>query len=862
MSGLWEDIKNAYFSYNGMGTNVFFLFVAIFYFLIINKKRQRNLLIYEIFGILFLMTPGIANGILNMSGQNTDHWMVYGILNIVAVVGVVMTDYLINIPTKKEKIIVIVIYILLLQAGMGLNYTSQHLEFITNSYKISNEVMEIAEQLEFVEKPRVLAPEQVAGELREYDTRFAVIYGEGLSFTQENLEQLQMETDSYGCNCLVINSEYDNIEFFNSIGFSKIYNTEHFEVYAKYFIEKSGGLMKNLDKTLWIKRIFMVLMDICIVILTSITALIVRFEFSLSAVPKYYIGVVWSSLPATLVIAIIVFYVFRLYSSLWVYAGVTELLYLAAACIVDTLLNTVTILLNYRDQEYPLPRSWYFIYGTLLLAFMFISRYSYRAVRTFFGKKVDEKNLKRVLVVGAGEAGNSIIKEISGSRFVNMHIVGFVDDDKSKIGKYMHGVKVLGDRNDIIEIANEYLVDEIIIAIPTASAKETKAILDICKQTGCELKRLPGMYQLVNGDVSISKLKDVDVNDLLGRDPITVDLDSIMGYVSDKVVMVTGGGGSIGSELCRQIASHNPKQLVIVDIYENTTYDIQQELKRNYPELDLVVLIASVRNTKRMDLIFDKYRPEIVYHAAAHKHVPLMEDSPNEAVKNNVLGTWKVVQAADKYNVKRFVMISTDKAVNPTNIMGATKRICEMIIQTYNNRSKTEYVAVRFGNVLGSNGSVIPLFKKQIEAGGPVTVTHPDIIRYFMTIPEAVSLVLQAGAYAKGGEIFVLDMGEPVKIVDLARNLILLSGHKPDEDIQIVFTGLRPGEKLYEEMLMKEEGMQETANKLIHIGKPIQMDEEKFLKQLEEIKEHVVEEPDDIREWVQRMVPTYSIQNR
>lgn len=620
--------------------------------------------------------------------------------------------------------------------------------------------------------------------------------------------------------------------------------------------------MKNLDKTLWIKRIFMVLMDICIVILTSITALIVRFEFSLSAVPKYYIGVVWSSLPATLVIAIIVFYVFRLYSSLWVYAGVTELLYLAAACIVDTLLNTVTILLNYRDQEYPLPRSWYFIYGTLLLAFMFISRYSYRAVRTFFGKKVDEKNLKRVLVVGAGEAGNSIIKEISGSRFVNMHIVGFVDDDKSKIGKYMHGVKVLGDRNDIIEIANEYLVDEIIIAIPTASAKETKAILDICKQTGCELKRLPGMYQLVNGDVSISKLKDVDVNDLLGRDPITVDLDSIMGYVSDKVVMVTGGGGSIGSELCRQIASHNPKQLVIVDIYENTTYDIQQELKRNYPELDLVVLIASVRNTKRMDLIFDKYRPEIVYHAAAHKHVPLMEDSPNEAVKNNVLGTWKVVQAADKYNVKRFVMISTDKAVNPTNIMGATKRICEMIIQTYNNRSKTEYVAVRFGNVLGSNGSVIPLFKKQIEAGGPVTVTHPDIIRYFMTIPEAVSLVLQAGAYAKGGEIFVLDMGEPVKIVDLARNLILLSGHKPDEDIQIVFIGLRPGEKLYEEMLMKEEGMQETANKLIHIGKPIQMDEEKFLKQLEEIKEHVVEEPDDIREWVQRMVPTYSIQNR
>lgn len=615
--------------------------------------------------------------------------------------------------------------------------------------------------------------------------------------------------------------------------------------------------MKNLDKTLWIKRIFMVLMDICIVILTSITALIVRFEFSLSAVPKYYIGVVWSSLPATLVIAIIVFYVFRLYSSLWVYAGVTELLYLAAACIVDTLLNTVTILLNYRDQEYPLPRSWYFIYGTLLLAFMFISRYSYRAVRTFFGKKVDEKNLKRVLVVGAGEAGNSIIKEISGSRFVNMHIVGFVDDDKSKIGKYMHGVKVLGDRNDIIEIAKEYLVDEIIIAIPTASAKETKAILDICKQTGCELKRLPGMYQLVNGDVSISKLKDVDVNDLLGRDPITVDLDSIMGYVSDKVVMVTGGGGSIGSELCRQIASHNPKQLVIVDIYENTTYDIQQELRRNYPELDLVVLIASVRNTKRMDLIFDKYRPEIVYHAAAHKHVPLMEDSPNEAVKNNVLGTWKVVQAADKYNVKRFVMISTDKAVNPTNIMGATKRICEMIIQTYNNRSKTEYVAVRFGNVLGSNGSVIPLFKKQIEAGGPVTVTHPDIIRYFMTIPEAVSLVLQAGAYAKGGEIFILDMGEPVKIDDLAKNLIRLSGYTLGVNMEIKYTGLRPGEKLYEELLMKEEGLQDTANKLIHIGKPIEFDKEHFFEHLEELKEEAYAETGDIRTLIQKVAPTY-----
>lgn len=604
------------------------------------------------------------------------------------------------------------------------------------------------------------------------------------------------------------------------------------------------------------------LMDICIVILASVGGLVIRFEFNLLAVPKYYIGIVWETLPITLLTAILVFYIFRLYSSLWSYAGATELMYLTAACIVDALLNTVNILLNYREQEYPMPRSWYFLYGVLLWVFMFISRYSYRGIRTLMNRKSNTNKQKRVLVVGAGEAGNSIIKEIINSRLINMHVVGIIDDNKSKLGKYLHGVKVLGDRNDIIQLAKDYLVDEIIIAIPTASPQEMKEILDICKQTGCELKRLPGMYQLVNGDVSISKLKDVDVNDLLGRDPIRVDLDSIMEYVSGKVIMVTGGGGSIGSELCRQIASHHPKQLLIIDIYENSTYDIQQELKRNYPDLDLVVLIASIRNTKRMDMIFEKYHPEIVYHAAAHKHVPLMEDSPNEAVKNNVLGTWKIVQAADRYQVKRFVMISTDKAVNPTNIMGATKRICEMIIQTYNNRSKTEYVAVRFGNVLGSNGSVIPLFKKQIEAGGPVTVTHPDIIRYFMTIPEAVSLVLQAGAYAKGGEIFILDMGEPVKIVDLARNLILLSGHKPDEDIKIVFTGLRPGEKLYEEMLMKEEGIQDTDNKLIHIGKPIQMDEEKFLQQLEEIKEYVVTEPDDIREWVQKIVPTYSIQGQ
>ena len=620
--------------------------------------------------------------------------------------------------------------------------------------------------------------------------------------------------------------------------------------------------MKNFDRKLWIRRIAIGGYDIFAVIAASMLALIIRFDFNYTSVPVEYLNTVWKSMGYTVIMTIFIFSFFRLYSSLWTYAGATELIYMVSACIVDTMANAVCLSLANNYKDYPLPRSYYPLYGLFLLMLVFMSRYSYRGLRTLKNRRLDVKKRVNVLVIGAGEAGNALIREIANSPFINKKVVGVIDDAREKQGRYIHGVKVVGSREDIIGKARELNVQEIILAIPKASPKETKEILDICKQTGCELKRLPGMYQLVNGEVSVSKLREVDVNDLLGRDPIEVDLSSILEYVSNKVIMVTGGGGSIGSELCRQIASHHPKQLIIVDIYENTTYDIQNELKRKFPELNLVVLIASVRNTKRIDMIFDRYRPDIVYHAAAHKHVPLMEDSPNEAVKNNVLGTWKTVQAADKYGVKRFVLISTDKAVNPTNIMGATKRICEMIIQTYNRRSKTEYVAVRFGNVLGSNGSVIPLFKEQIEAGGPVTVTHPDIIRYFMTIPEAVSLVLQAGAYAKGGEIFILDMGEPVKIVDLARNLILLSGHKPDEDIMIEFTGLRPGEKLYEEMLMEEEGIQDTENKLIHIGKPIEMNEEKFLKQLEELKEHVVEEPDDIREWVQRIVPTYSIQNK
>ena len=605
-------------------------------------------------------------------------------------------------------------------------------------------------------------------------------------------------------------------------------------------------------------KIILVLYDIGAVILASYLSLLVRFDLQLSKVPDEYMSVTNKSLPVAVVITILVFALLRLYTSLWTYAGATEFFNIVLSCIVASLLNMAAVMMMNHDIVVPLPRSYYLLYLLFLLGLTIISRYFYK---TFFSVKkrvrTTKEVKKRVLVIGAGDAGNQLIREIKNSRYLPMKVVGVIDDDTGKVGNYIHGVKVVGTRNDIPKMADKLRAEEIILAMPSAKPQEVHDILDICKETGCELKKIPGIYQLVNGEVNVTDLREVDVNDLLGREPIEVNIDSIMGYVSDKVVLVTGGGGSIGSELCRQIAGHNPKQLIIIDIYENTTYDVQNELRKNFPDLDLVVLIASVRNTKRVDQIFQKYHPDIVYHAAAHKHVPLMEDSPNEAIKNNVLGTWKIVQAADRWKVKRFVMISTDKAVNPTNIMGASKRLCEMIIQTYDKISDTSFVAVRFGNVLGSNGSVIPLFKKQIAAGGPVTVTHPDIIRYFMTIPEAVSLVLQAGAYAKGGEIFVLDMGEPVRILDLAKNLILLSGHKPGEDIEIVFTGLRPGEKLYEEMLMKEEGMQETENKLIHIGKPIEMDEEKFMEELKALSTYVVEEPSDIREVVQRMVPTY-----
>ena len=603
------------------------------------------------------------------------------------------------------------------------------------------------------------------------------------------------------------------------------------------------------------RRIILILLDVLCIVLAGYIALLLRFN---GPIPNMYFNNLTVMLVPIIVCGLITFYYFKLYHSLWQFASISELKNILCATVIDSLLNICILELSGKD----LPRSSYFIYFMLLTMFIGGGRFTYRLLRmkkrqTAFGLVKERRELEKVMIVGAGLAGEKVYREIVNSSEVYKQVMCFIDDAPSKWGRTVHGVIIYGGRDKIIKAAEKFGIEEILVAIPSADKKELANILNICKETKCKIKRLPGIYQLLNGDISIGDFKEVEVQDLLGRDPIEVNLEDIMGYVTDKVVMVTGGGGSIGSELCRQIAANKPKQLIIVDIYENNAYDIQQELKHKLPELDLVVLIASVRNTHRMNSIFETYRPDIVYHAAAHKHVPLMEDSPNEAIKNNVFGTYKTVKAADKYGVQRFVLISTDKAVNPTNIMGASKRICEMIIQMMNNHSKTDFVAVRFGNVLGSNGSVIPLFKKQIEQGGPVTVTHPEIIRYFMTIPEAVSLVLQAGALAKGGEIFVLDMGEPVKILDLAKNLIRLSGFKPFEDIPIEFTGLRPGEKLYEEMLMAEEGMQDTANRMIHIGKPIQIDEERFLEQLETLKDYVVGEPEDIRAYVRQIVPTY-----
>lgn len=610
----------------------------------------------------------------------------------------------------------------------------------------------------------------------------------------------------------------------------------------------------------WVRRALLLFLgDVVIIIMASVGALIARFDFSYSSIDAVYLDSMYHYLPIHIFTTVVIFYFCRMYHSLWKFISIHELGYIILA-------NTISFfmqIIGYCLFQYPIPKSYFFAQIMLQTAMVIGIRFSYRFCR--YLKEAREQCFgcgepqQRVMIIGAGDAGRVIIKEILDSRFLTMKVCCVIDDDCNKTGRYINGIPIVGDRFSILKNVEKYKIDKIILAIPSASKEERREILEICKMTKCELKTLPGMYQLIDGELNIGKLRDVEITDLLGRDPIQVNLDEIMGYVEQKIIMVTGGGGSIGSELCRQIAMYNPKQLIIFDVYENNAYEIQQELKRHHPELNLVVLIGSVRNTHRMETVFEKYRPDIVYHAAAHKHVPLMEDSPNEAIKNNVFGTYKTAKAASEYGVKRFVLISTDKAVNPTNIMGASKRLCEMIVQSFDKISKTEFVAVRFGNVLGSNGSVIPLFKKQIAEGGPVTVTHKDIIRYFMTIPEAVSLVLQAGAYARGGEIFVLEMGAPVRIDDMARNLIRLSGYTPDVDIKIEYTGLRPGEKLYEELLMAEEGMKETANKLIHIGKPIEMDEETFFDKLAELKEACYNADESIKEKVQKLVPTYRI---
>ena len=610
---------------------------------------------------------------------------------------------------------------------------------------------------------------------------------------------------------------------------------------------------------LLVRRIFLVITDIILINGSVFLSLIMRFEINIASVPEEYIQkYIVNVIPFTIV-TLIIFWCFRMYHSLWQYASIAELYKIVEACVVAELAHLcVTSFMGWM-----LPRSCYFTSGVFLIVAMSASRFMYRLLRQLINEYRHTSEQLKIMIIGAGEATSVLMREISNSRYLdNSKVVCIIDDDLGKVGKYIRGVKIVGTRDHIKEYARYYDIDEIIFAIPSASTKDKREILNICKETSCNLKILPGVYQMVDGEINIKDLRNVDVLDLLGRDPVKVDIESIMGYVKDKTVLVTGGGGSIGSELCRQLVSHKPKCLVIFDIYENNAYDIQQELKIKYPDANVVTLIGSIRNTSRLESVFEQYKPDIVYHAAAHKHVPLMEVSPNEAIKNNVVGTWNVAKMADKYGVKKFVMISTDKAVNPTYVMGATKRICEMIIQSFNEKSKTDFVAVRFGNVLGSNGSVIPLFKRQIEAGGPVTVTHPDIIRYFMTIPEAVSLVLQAGAYAKGGEIFILDMGEPVKIDDLAKNLIRLSGYTLGVDMEIKYTGLRPGEKLYEELLMNEEGMQDTDNKLIHIGRPIEFDKEHFYEKLEELKEMAyAEDSADIRKKIMEVVDTYHPQN-
>ena len=603
----------------------------------------------------------------------------------------------------------------------------------------------------------------------------------------------------------------------------------------------------------YIRIAVLLIYDILAVFLAEIISIWTRFEFSLKneqCIPYLETAVryFWINVCVTLVI----FAIMHLYNSLWKYASVQELLNVVVACLLSAALQS----LGMHMLQWNMPRSYYILYFFFLLALITGSRFVYRGLRiirhNYLGISVG--SVVPTMVIGAGDSAYFLIKNMENSPQIRNRVACVIDADQNKIGSKILGAQIVGNDSKIPWAAEKYGVREIFIA-------RKKKILELCKNTGCKIKILPSMAQIVNEEVAVSNFREVEIEDLLGREPVKTNLDEVMGYIAGKVVLVTGGGGSIGSELCRQIAAHHPAQLIIFDIYENTTYDLQQELKKNFPKLNLVVLIGSVRNTHRVDTVFADYKPAIVFHAAAHKHVPLMEDSPNEAIKNNVFGTYNVAMAAGRTGTERMVLISTDKAVNPTNIMGASKRICEMIIQGMQHRfTKTNYVAVRFGNVLGSNGSVIPLFKKQIAEGGPVTVTDKNIIRYFMTIPEAVSLVLQAGAYAKGGEIFVLDMGEPVKIDDMARNLIKLSGYEPDVDIPIVYTGLRPGEKMFEEFLKEEEGLQKTENDLIFIGKPIEFDQEEFFEHLKDLKKTAYEDDPQMKVVVKRLVPSYRVE--
>ena len=613
---------------------------------------------------------------------------------------------------------------------------------------------------------------------------------------------------------------------------------------------------KKRGDYIWMKRaILLLFLDIVSILVSYLAALLLRFDFIFSNIPREYLEGYFWSMPYWTVITVVVFYGFRLYHSIWRFAGLDEAKRIIWSYIALIFLYTAGIF----AMDLRMPRSYFFIGYVFSILMTTALRFAYRLIRSVTKNMENDGStaVERVMIIGGGQAGQVLIRELQTSSHLHSKVCCVIDDNPNKKGRLLEGVPIVGNRYDIEEKVKEYGITRIIYAIPATTGANRKAILNICKNTGCKMQTVPGVYQLLNEEVSVTKLRDVEITDLLGRAQVKVNNSEILKSLKGKVIMVTGGGGSIGSELCRQIARSEPATLIIFDIYENNAYTIQQELKRKYPRLHLVTLIGSVRNTRRVDSIIEKYRPEVIFHAAAHKHVPLMEDSPNEAIKNNVEGTYKVAQSAARWGVKKFVLISTDKAVNPTNIMGASKRLCEMVVQMMNRQSDTDFVAVRFGNVLGSNGSVIPLFKKQIAEGGPVTVTDKRIIRYFMTIPEAVSLVLQASYYAHGGEIFVLDMGEPVKIDDLARNLIRLSGFVPDDDIKIVYTGLRPGEKLYEELLMDEEGMQETENELIFIGKPIEMDDEDFKHKLELLDKESRAESDKIKEIVAEIVPTY-----